>query len=64
MKIVLIDFYGKANIKDADIIVVKPRDFNKENDTADVRQYLIDLAVYSLLQSGEIAEGNFEVQIY
>lgn len=64
MKIVLIDFYHESNVKDKDVIVVKPRDFTKENDNTDVRQYIIDLAIHHLLEKGEIAEGNFEVQIY
>lgn len=64
MKIVLIDFYHEANIKDKDIIVVKPNGFNKNNDTNDVRQYVIELAIHHLLEKGEIVDGDFEIQIY
>ena len=63
-KTVLVDFYSESNIKDNNIIVVKPRGFNKDNDTVDVRQYIIELAVQQLLDKGEIVEGNFEVQVY
>lgn len=65
MKIVLIDFYHEAkNIKDADVIIVKPRGFTKKNDTDEVRQYIIDLAVNHLLEKNEIVKGNFKVQIW
>lgn len=64
MKIVLIDFYHESNVKDKDVIVVKPRDFTKEDDNTDVRQYIIDLAVNHLLEKNEIVEGNFKVQIW
>lgn len=65
MKKVIFDFYNELNVKNnKDTIVVKPEGFNRDNDTVEVRQYVIDLSIQHLLEKGEIIEGNFEVQVY
>lgn len=62
MKKVIFDFYNKLNVKsNKDIIVVKPEGFNRNNDTVEVRQYIVDLAIQHLLEKGEIAENDFEI---
>lgn len=60
------DFYGLVDSKEyknnADIILVKPEGFNKENDTEEVREYLINVAIYSCQQRGEIKKDeDFDV---
>ena len=57
MKTVYMDFYHKADkeqYKDKDVILVKPHNFKEEDDTEEVRQYLIDVAIYSCISRGEI----------
>lgn len=61
MKKIYMDFYNKANkedYKDKNIILVKPDGFNKENDTEEVRQYLIDIAVFDCLNKKIIKEDE------
>lgn len=62
--IVLIDFYNEAKIKKDNVIVVKPRGFTKETDTAEVRQYIIDWTIHHLLENGVITEDDYMVMVY
>lgn len=62
MKKVIFDFYNELNLKsNKDVIIVRPGGFTEDNDTVEVRQYIVDSAVHHLLEKGEITEGDFEI---
>lgn len=62
MKKVVFDFYNELGINsNNDVIVVRPEGFNMNNDTVEVRQYIVDTAIHHLIENGEITEGDFEV---